>query len=97
MRDPGRYPPGREQERPANQAEKLHHAGGDTEGGRDRQVGRVPTRQGLVDHDRQRHEQHGGEHEPVPDGDEAAVARVEPSQDVANRFAQNTRVLEGHR
>jgi hypothetical protein len=48
-------------------------------------------------HDRQRHEQHGGEHEPVPDRDEGAAARVEVPQDVARRFAQDVRVPEGHR
>jgi hypothetical protein len=50
-----------------------------------------------VHQDRQRHEQHGGEHKPVPDRDEAAAARVEVAQDVSRGFAQDVRVLEGHR
>jgi hypothetical protein len=45
--------------------------------------------------DRHRYEQHGGQHEPVPDRDKSAAACIKLPQDVICRFAQYVWVLEG--
>jgi hypothetical protein len=96
MLDPGRCLPDKGPGTASGQGEELHHPG-DPEGGCDRHVGRILAGHDLVHQNRQRHEQHGGQHEPVPDRDESDTASIEAPQDVARGFAQDIGVLEGHR